>query len=357
MPTQLKIHSSGAMLWTKRIRNHNCMVPALNRIIIIKRSQMRMAPITNDLAINIPHPERSSNQPRIPMMIRCHAIIHMGHRGSPIGNPHKRLLISRRRVSHTHHHTSILTISRQIKINIMLRRKRNIFNQPLSRFLILFKLLNRGSRDCFRRLGSLILHIQIRPFKMNSKNLCPFISAFHHSCHISNRLCQHIRHLGHSSRKDGSHSLFRYPSHPFPQSFRFPIVGIITISSMGMNINKSRNNPIIPVILISRHLTIFKDCLNLFTFHLKLCRDELSSNPNPSALYYHNRNLSFLIFSPAYKRKEISKGYFSLKTHPPVTGTFTYSINSSFSVFKKFRNSFLMQQLILRNRPSDAHPE
>ena len=169
---------------------------------------------------------------------------------------------------HAYHHAGILTIPGKSKILIMLRCQGNIFDHALRCFLILLKLCYGSSRYCLRRLGPLILHIQIRPFKMDPQDLCPLVSAFCHSRYVGNRFRQYIRHLCNGSWKNGGNSLFRDPSHPFPQSFRFSVIGIISIGSVGMDINKPRYDSVITIILVCGHLPVVKNLLDPSIFHL-----------------------------------------------------------------------------------------
>ena len=108
----------------------------------------------------------------------------------------------------------------------------------------------------FRRLGTLIFHIQIRPFKMNAKNLSALIAFFNDICHICHSLCKNLRHLGHRRRKNRCNTFLWNPLHPIPKSVRFCVIGIKTIGTVGMNIHKPRKNGHITIVLPGRFCSI-----------------------------------------------------------------------------------------------------
>ena len=138
----------------------------------------------------------------------------MRHGGSAISYAHQRLLIGCRGMAHADHDSGLLTVFCQSKIHVMLRRQRNVFNQPFRSLLIPTELVNGRLCDRLRRLGSLIIHVEIRSFKMNSQNLRALIALFYDRGHISHSLLQDIRHLCYRSWKNGGHSFLRYMFHP-----------------------------------------------------------------------------------------------------------------------------------------------
>ena len=117
-------------------------------------------------------------------------------------------------MAHADYHSGLLTVFCQRKVCIVLRSQRNIFNQSLSGVLVPLELLNESLCDGFRRLGSLVIHIEIRSLEMNSEDLGSLITIIHHRCHIGHSLLQYIRHLSHRSRKNGGNAFLRYVFHP-----------------------------------------------------------------------------------------------------------------------------------------------
>ena len=129
---------------------------------------MGVMAVADNFAVNIPNPKCAADQSRIPVMQRCHAVIHMGHGRRTIGSAHQSLFVGCRRMTHADHHAVLGTVTGQRMIRIMFRTQGDIFNPSSGRRLILLKLFHRWLGDGFRRLGSLIFHIQIRTFKMNT---------------------------------------------------------------------------------------------------------------------------------------------------------------------------------------------
>ena len=165
-------------------------------------------------------------------------------------------------MAHADNHTVFRTISNQLKIFIVFRAYGHIFYPALCRILIHFKLFYRRLRNRFRRLRSLIGHIQIRPLKMYTKDFSALVAFFNNSGHICHSLCENIRHLCHRCRQNRGDALFRNPFHPVPQPGRFTIICIKAIGTVGMNIDKARKNRPLTIIFLRRLLTVSIDSLN-----------------------------------------------------------------------------------------------
>ena len=196
-------------------------------------------------------------------------------------------------MSHADHHARPAAVFGQGKSLVMLRSQGDIADQPIRGFLIPFKLLHIGLRYGFRRLGSLIIHIQIGAFKMYAKDLCALIAFPHHGGDIFQRGRQHLRHLRHRGGQDRGHALFGDPPHPVSQSLRFRVVGVKTVCAVGMYIDKTRQDPSVPVILIRGKRPPGEHIL----YDPVLCHDlrgnKLARGPDSFTLYNHRASPAF----------------------------------------------------------------
>ena len=166
-------------------------------------------------------------------------------------------------MSHADHNPCSLAVLCQREVLVMFRSQGNVLDQPLCRFLVHLKLLHRRLGNGFRRLSSLVIHIQVRSLKMDPQHLGSLIPFSHHFSHIGHCFCENIRHLGHRSRKDTRNALLGNPPHPVPKALWLPIVGVKSISAMSVDINKSRHDPLAPIILIRRLCPIWVYGLDL----------------------------------------------------------------------------------------------
>ena len=217
-------------------------------------------------------------------MIRRHAVVYMCHAHRAIGDSHQRLLIRRAGMSHADYYTVLAAVFCQSKFRIVLRSHRDIFDHAMCGFLIHFKLFYGRFCNRFRGLCTLVFHIQIRSFEMDPQNLCTLVAFFHNLCDICNRFGQNLRHLSYGCRKNRGNAFFRNPSHPVAQTFRLAVVGIESISTMRMHVNKTGNNPLIAVIhicsLCPKRIYIYDFSIG----HFQLSGNKLSCQPNSSAL-------------------------------------------------------------------------
>ena len=173
-----------------------------------------MAAVADHFPVNIPDPECGSHQPWLAVMIRRHAIIHMSHGGGAVGDSQKSFFIRSGGMAHADGHPVRSTVAGQGMAGIVLRCKSNIADQPLCRLLIHLKLFDRGRRNSLRRLGSLIIHIKIGAFKMDSQNLGSLVALLHYLCHTGYRSREDVGHLSHRGRQNGCNALFWDPAHP-----------------------------------------------------------------------------------------------------------------------------------------------
>ena len=173
-------------------------------------------------------------------------------------------------------------------VRIPLRRQGDIFDKALCCLLIFFKLLHGCRRNGLRRLRSLVLHVQERSLKMNAQDFRSFVALLHHGCHIGHGLGEHIRHLGYGSGQDGCYTLLRYPLHPVAESLRPAVVCIKIICSVCVDVNETRHDSLIPVILIRRSRTIPMDTADDPILNLHLGCHELSCYPDSLTLNPHN---------------------------------------------------------------------
>ena len=203
-----------------------------------------MAAVTDNFTVNIADAQGRSHQARSPVAKRCHPVINMGHRGSSVGDSQKRLIIGCGGMPQADHHAGLSAVLCQRQALVMLRRKSDIAYHPLCRLLVFLELGHGWRRDRLRRLGALVIHIEIGPFKVNSQNFSSLIALFHHFRHILESGCKYVRHLGYRSRQKRRHSLLRHPFYPVPESLRFAVICIKSIGAVGVNVYKARDDPV-----------------------------------------------------------------------------------------------------------------
>ena len=192
----------------------------------------------------------------------------------------------------------------QLEAFIMLRRHRHDLDETVGRLLITLELLHIRCDAILLRLCALIYLIQIRSFKMDTEDLCTLISLFYDLSNIGDRFGQHLFALCDGRRKDAGHSFFRNVLHPVAQSFFLCVIGIKSISAMGMDVDESRNDTLVAVVLVCRSGTIRQDLLDLAFFHFHLRLKPLPQDPDSLALNNHFRSTScssprtlFLLYS------------------------------------------------------------
>ena len=207
---------------------------------------------------------------------------------------------------HADHHAVLAAVPGQGEVLIVLRSQGDVLDHALRRLLVALELLHRGPCDGFRRLGALVLHVQIGTFKMDSQHLGSLVALSGHSGHIRHGLLQHIRHLRHSGGKDGGHALLGDAAHPLPQSLRFPVVGVKIVGSVGVDIDKARHNPVIPAILVRLSAVVREHPQNLPFLNFQLGRNKLPCNPDPFTLNDHSMSspLSYIYY---YRIVAVSK--------------------------------------------------
>ena len=168
MTAKLVLTARRTVFCSKGIADHDAVIPSLCRKEIVKCCKVGVASIADHLAVDISDTKGSTHKARLAMMEWCHAVKHMSHGCSAVGDAHHRLLIGCGRMTHADHHACFLAVSGQCKLRVMLRCQCDIADQAIGRFLVHLELLHRRYGDRFRRLRSLVLHIQIWSLKMNT---------------------------------------------------------------------------------------------------------------------------------------------------------------------------------------------
>ena len=96
--------------------------------------------------------------------------------------------------------------------------------------------------------------------------------------------CQDIWHLSNRSWEKCSNSFFRDMGSPVGQALRICIIGVKSIGTMGMDVNKSRKNTVIFPVFIAPLCAPWQNLYNFLIFHLDLCRNKLTGDPDPFTL-------------------------------------------------------------------------
>ena len=119
---------------------------------------------------------------------------------------------------------------------------------------------------------------------MDAEDLSTLISIFNDRSHIGSSPGQNIRHLCNGSWEKRSNSFLRDMRSPVSQSFRISIIGVKSIGTMGVNINKTRKNTIVSPVFITFDGAPWQNIHNFLIFHLNLCRNKLTGNPDTFTL-------------------------------------------------------------------------
>ena len=115
---------------------------------------------------------------------------------------------------------------------------------------------------------------------MDAEDLSTLISILNDRSYIGSSFGQDIRHLRNGSRKERGNSFLRDVGSPVSQSFRISIIGVKSIGTMGVNINKTRKNTIVSPVFITFDGAPWQNIHNFLIFHLNLCRNKLTGNPD-----------------------------------------------------------------------------
>ena len=260
-----------------------------------------MVAVADNLPVNVTHPEGRSHQPRLSVMEGRHAVEHMGHGGGPVGDSHEGLFIGCRRVAHADDDAVGRAVPGQSEILIMLRRQGNVTDKSLCRLLIPLKLLHIRHRNGLRRLCPLVFHVKIGPLKMDAQDFRPLVSCFRHSGHICHCFFKHIRQLGHCGRQYRSNALLGNPLHPHAKPICVTVVGVKAVGPVGVNVNKTGQNPVVAVVNICLFFTIRGDFQYFSSGYFQLRRHELPRNPDFLSLNPHTASplVFLLIIMPA----------------------------------------------------------
>ena len=119
---------------------------------------------------------------------------------------------------------------------------------------------------------------------MDAEDLSAFVAVFNDRSDIGSSLCQYIRHLCHRSRKERSNPFFRNMGSPVSQSFRICIIGIKSVCTMGVDIDKAGKNTVVSPVFITFDGAPWQNVHNFLIFHFNLCRNKLTGNPDTFTL-------------------------------------------------------------------------
>ena len=220
-------------------------------------------------------------------MERCHTVKDMRHGSCSVGNCHTRFLNRCRRMSDAYADIVCCTVSCQFEILVTLGSHCYNFNQSVGSLLIPFELLNIRFYNALLRLCSLVYHIQIRSFKMNSEDFRSLIAIRYDLCDIFHCLGKYLLCLCDCGRTDSGNTLLGNVFHPVSQAFFFCIIGVKAISTMCMNVNESRYNSSFTIVLVSRFSAISQNIFDFSILQLQLGFDELTEYPYSLTLNNH----------------------------------------------------------------------
>ena len=193
------------------------------------------------------------------------------------------------------HHTIIRKVTGQCKILIGFGGHGDIADVALGRFLISLELFYSGFNNMLLRLCTLVLHVQIRTFKVDAQNFRTFVAIFHDLGHIHQCIGQHFLALCNGCCQESSDTLVHNILGPIPQTCLMGIVGIECVSTMAVDIDETGYNSLVTIVNVHRSGTIRSNGNNLALFHFNHRRNKLVSNPNFFALNNHNNYLYYLL--------------------------------------------------------------
>ena len=155
-----------------------------------------MIAVADDFAVHGAQTERSTHQTVGAVVEGRHAVVDMGQASGAVGISHAGLLVGGGAVADTDHDAPVCQVTGQGKVLISFGGHGHIADIALGGSLKTLKLLDGGFGDVLFRLRALILHVQIRAFKVDAQNLRALIAFFHDLCHIGNSLGQNFLALG-----------------------------------------------------------------------------------------------------------------------------------------------------------------
>ncbi len=271
----------------QRIRDHDRVIISLRLEEIIDRRIMRMVTVADDFSVHFAKAQGRADKARLAMMELCHSVVYVRHASCPVCDRICRLFIRSAGMSLACHDILRNKIVKQIVIAVMLAGHRHNLDHIMTCFLVAFELFHIGRDTVLFRLRSLIHLIQIRSFEMNSKDLGAFIAFLSHFRHIGDRLGQNLFALRDRCRKQARDPFLHDIFCPVAQPFRCRVICIPSICPVRMDIDKSRNDPLVAVILVHIFCSIRIKSRDLFVIHFDLSFHPHVQHPDFSALNYH----------------------------------------------------------------------
>ena len=122
---------------------------------------------------------------------------------------------------------------------------------------------------------------------MNAEDFRTFVAFVNDFRDVDQRFGQHFFTLRDCGRQKTGDAFLRQSGSPGPQTFMISVVRIKTQTSVAMNINHARQDPILAVILIDRLGSIRVNSCDLRVYDLQLRFNERTGNPNLLTLNNH----------------------------------------------------------------------
>ena len=151
--------------------------------------------------------------------------------------------------------------------------------------LVALELLDGGFHNELLRLGALIDHVQIRPFKVNAQNLGALVAVFHNLGYIGYRLGEDFLTLGNGGRQECGHAFPGNMLCPVAESFFVGVVGVEAVGAVAVDVQKTGNNAQVFIVRIGCPGPIGKDVRDSAVLNFNGGRGELICNPYFFFLY------------------------------------------------------------------------
>ena len=122
---------------------------------------------------------------------------------------------------------------------------------------------------------------------MNAEDFRAFIAFVNNFRDIDQRFGQHFFALRDCGWQETGDAFLRQSGSPGPQPFMIGVVRIKTQTSVAMDIDHARQDPVLAVVLIDRLGSIWVNSCDLRVFDLQLRFDERTGNPDLLTLNNH----------------------------------------------------------------------
>ena len=175
----------------------------------------------------------------------------------------------------------------QCKPFVVFRCKGHIADVAACCLLVVLELLHAGLCDVLRRLCALVLHIEVRAFKVDAKDLGTVVAALHDTGNVGNGIGQHLNALGDGGSQKTGHTLRNDVLCPVTQAFLVCVVGVKLIGTVAVDVHKAGDDTLVTVIVIYILCPIGENADDLTIFDLNSSRHKLISDPYFFTLNYH----------------------------------------------------------------------